>query len=92
LKLLTRKIELAPDIDLDRLAEMLEGYSGSDIKDIVQDAYMITVKELFRNGGKGKPRPVEMKDFERVLERRRPSVDPSMLKMYEEWTRRFSAV
>ncbi len=92
LKLLTRKIKLAPDVDLDKLADMLEGYSGSDIKDIVQDAYMITVKEVFKNGGGGDPRPVTMRDFELVLERRKPSVDPRTLKLYEEWSRRFSAV
>ncbi|MEB3774187.1 MAG: ATP-binding protein [Desulfurococcales archaeon] len=92
LRLLTRKIKLASDVDLDKLAEMLEGYSGSDIRDIVQDAYMITVKELFKNGGKGEPRPVSMKDFKRVIEKRMPSVDKRMLKMYEEWSKRFSAV
>ncbi|MEB3780131.1 MAG: AAA family ATPase [Desulfurococcales archaeon] len=92
LKLLTRNIRLARDVDLDELADRLEGYSGSDIKDIVQDAYMITVKELFKNGGKGKPRPVSIKDFELILERRKPSVDERMLKLYEEWSRRFGAL
>ena len=91
LEMLTSKIKLAPDVDLDRLADMLEGYTGSDIRDIVNDAYMITVKEVFKNGGTGEPRPVSMKDFEKVLEKRKPSVDKGSLKLYEEWTKRFKA-
>ncbi len=90
LEMLTRKIKLAPDVDLDRLAEMLEGYNGSDIKDIVYDAYMRTVREYFKTG-KG-PRPVTMKDFEEAVKRRKPSVNPETLRLLEEWTRRFSAV
>ncbi len=91
LEMLTSKIKLASDVDLDKLAEMLEGYTGSDITDIVNDAYMITVKEVFKNGGTGEPRPVSMTDFEMVLEKRKPSVDKSSLKLYEEWTKRFKA-
>ncbi len=93
LELYTRKIKLAPDVDLDRLADMLEGYTGSDISDIVREAYMKTVRELFARGELDKePRPVSMKDFMEVLERRKPSVDHSMLRLYEEWTKRFGAV
>ena len=92
LELLTRKIRLAPDVDLDKLAEMLEGYSGSDIRDIVQAAYMRTVREYFENGERGEPRPVSMRDFMEVLKRRKPSVDPKMIKVYEEWYERFKAL
>ena len=90
LEMLTSKIKLAPDVDLDRLADMLEGYNGSDIKDIVYDAYMRTVKEYFKTG-KG-PRPVTMKDFEEAIRRRKPSVSKEMIRVLEEWTKRFSAV
>ncbi len=93
LKMLTSKIKLSKDVNLDKLAEMLEGYNGSDIKDIVFDAYMRTVKEYFKNGGSGRePRPVSMKDFIEVLRKRKPSVDPQNLRRLEEWRKRFSAV
>jgi len=90
LEMLTRKIKLAPDVDLDRLAEMLEGYNGSDIRDIVYDAYMRTIREYFKTG-KG-PRPVNMRDFEEAIRRRRPSVNRETLRMLEEWTRRHGAL
>ena len=92
LELLTRKIRLAPDVDLDRLADMLEGYSGSDIRDIVQAAYMRTIREYFERGETGEPRPVSMRDFLEVLKIRKPSVDKTLLKMYEEWYEKFKAL
>ncbi|MCE4611459.1 MAG: ATP-binding protein [Desulfurococcales archaeon] len=93
LELYTAKIKLAPDVDLDRLAEVLEGYTGSDITDIVREAYMRTVRELFQKGDpQGDPRPVSMRDFMEVIKSRRPSVDHEMVRAYEEWTRRFGAV
>ncbi|GAB6148147.1 AAA family ATPase [Stetteria hydrogenophila] len=92
LELLTSKIKLAPDVDLDELAELLEGYSGSDIRDIVQSAYMRTVREYFENGGKGEPRPVTMNDFLEILKQRKPSVDRETIKLYEEWYEKFKAL
>ena len=92
LELLTRNIRLASDVDLDRLAEMLEGYSGSDIRDIVQSAYIRTVREFFENGATGNPRPVSMKDFLEVIKTRKPSVDPETLKVYEEWYEKYKAL
>ncbi|MCE4627208.1 MAG: AAA family ATPase [Desulfurococcales archaeon] len=93
LEMLTAKIKLASDVDLDKLADMLEGYNGSDIKDIVFDAYMRTVKDYFKNGSEGDgPRPVSMRDFEEVIKRRKPSVNPESLRKLEEWRRKFNAV
>ncbi len=89
----TRCIKLADDVDFDVLAEKTEGYSASDIRDIVMEAYLITVRELFRSGRIYEdPRPVTMNDFLRVLARRKPSISPEMLRMYEEWAKRFGSV
>ena len=88
----TRFIRLAEDVDFDRLAEMTEGYSASDIKEIVMEAHLRTVRELFRSGDiYGEPRPVTMEDFVEVLQRKRPSITPEMIRMYEEWTKLFGS-
>lgn len=92
LQMLTRNIKLDPSVDLDKLAEMLEGYSGSDIRDVVQDAYAIVVREVFEKGGSGDPRPLTMRDFQEVLSRRKPSVDPAHVAKFEEWASRFGAL
>ncbi len=90
LKMLTSKLKLDKDVDIEKLADMLEGYSASDIKDIVTDAHLRTVREYFKTG-KG-PRPVKMEDFEQVLKRRKPSVDKRTLLLYEKWSQEHGAV
>ncbi|ABM80652.1 AAA family ATPase [Hyperthermus butylicus] len=89
-KLYTRNLKLAPDVDLEKLAEMTEGYSASDIKDIVMEAHLRTIRELFEErGGEGDPRPITMEDFIAAIRSRRPSITPEMIRRYEEWYERF---
>ncbi len=90
LQMLISRLPSGAKVDLDELARRLEGYSGSDIKDLVQDAYMRVVREHFEQ--KGGLRPVTMEDFEYALSRRKPSVDERMLRAYEEWSEKFKAV
>ena len=90
LEMLISKLPSGANVDIDSLARRLEGYSGSDIKDLVQDAYMRVVREYFERGGE--LRPLTNEDFEEALKRRRPSVDERMLKAYQEWSERFRAV
>jgi len=91
-KLYTSKINLASDVDLKELARKTQGYSSSDIRDIVQAAYMRTVREFFEKGAIGRPRPVTMQDFLEVLRRRKPSIDEKMLRIYEDWFEKFKAL
>ncbi len=93
LKLFTRKIKLAPDVDLVKLASILDGYTGSDIRDIVMAAHLRTITELFdKYNGQGEARPVTLDDFKAVLENRRPSVNKELIKVYEAWYAKFKAV
>ncbi len=93
LRLYLRKISVSPDVDIERLADMLEGYTGSDIRDIVMAAHLITVSELFRkSGGEGRARPVTLEDFRTVLKGRKPSVNPELIKVFESWYDRFKAL
>lgn len=83
----TKPFNLSLDVDLNKLAELTEGYSASDIRDIVLDAYLRTLRELFRSGDvEGKPRPISMQDFLEVLKIRKPSISKELLKKYEEWS------
>ncbi|MCC6015728.1 MAG: ATP-binding protein [Desulfurococcaceae archaeon] len=83
----TKPFNLSLDVDLNKLAELTEGYSASDIRDIVLDAYLRTLRELFRSGDvEGKPRPISMQDFLEVLKIRKPSISKELLKRYEEWS------
>lgn len=86
----TRGLKLAPDVDLEKLADMTEGYSASDIRDIVMEAHLRTIREFFEDsGGVGEPRLVEMRDFIEAVKSRRPSITPEMVRRYLEWYEKF---
>ncbi len=92
-KMYTMKLKLAPDVNLEELAKMTEGYSASDIKDIVMEAHLRTVRELFeKKGGVGEPRPITMDDFVEAIKSRKPSITPEMIEAYQRWFERFRAV
>lgn len=93
LKLYTKGLKLSKDVDLEKLADILDGYTSSDIKDIVMAAHLRTVKELFeRYGGLGNPREITLDDFTEVIKARKPSVSKEAVKVYESWYEKFKAL
>lgn len=93
LKLYTKHLKISKEVDINKLVELTEGYSGSDIRDIVIEAQNIVISEFFeKQGGKGEPREITMEDFLKVLRVRKPSVDPIMLKRLKDWAARFGAL
>jgi len=93
LKMYSKSLKLDPSVDLEKLSEMLDGYTSSDIVDIVAAAHMRTVRELFEGvGGKGEPRPIRMEDFAEVIKHRKPSVNREMIKVYEMWYEKYKAL
>ncbi len=89
-KLYLSKLKVSPDIDLDYLARLTEGYSASDIKDIIMEAHLRTIRELFiKNSGRGEPRPISMEDLVQAINSRKPSITTEMIKAYEQWYKKF---
>ena len=92
-KLYTKSLKLGEDVDIEKLAEMTEGYSGSDIRDIAVEVQNRVIREFFeKQGGVGEPRKITMEDFIEVLKVRKPSVDMLVIKRLEDWARRFGAL
>ncbi|MEM0371180.1 MAG: CDC48 family AAA ATPase [Ignisphaera sp.] len=77
LKIHTRKIALAEDVDLIELAKMTEGYSGADIENLVREAVMLALREDIR------PRPISYKYFRKAMEQIKPSLTAEGLQAYE---------
>ncbi|MEZ0289721.1 MAG: AAA family ATPase, partial [Sulfolobales archaeon] len=77
LKIHTRKIPLAPDVDLEKLAELTEGYSGADLEALVREAALLALRE------KLEVRPVSMDYFLRALKTVKPSLTGDVDKRYE---------
>jgi len=90
LKHYTKHIKLTDDVDLDEIARATEGFSASDIKELVRDVYETSLEDIFE-GRINEPRPVSMRDFLQALSKRKPSVSPDTIKIYEEWNSRFGA-
>ncbi|KAL0573983.1 mitochondrial dynamin GTPase Msp1 [Marasmius crinis-equi] len=75
LTLMLKDVPLSPDFPLDMLAQMSEGLSGSDLKELCRNAAMIPIREYMRaNLSNGqvlnqeqlatfKPRPLIIQDF-----------------------------
>ncbi|MDP8023428.1 MAG: AAA family ATPase [Nitrososphaeria archaeon] len=95
-ELYTEPLSLASDVKLEELAKLTEGYTGSDIKDIVQAVQLNVVRELFESGEalkpNSKPRPINMNDFKTVIKQRKPSVSPEMVMAYLKWSESFKAL
>ncbi|MCE4603050.1 MAG: AAA family ATPase, partial [Desulfurococcales archaeon] len=80
-KIHTRKVPLAEDVDLDKLAEITEGYTGADIEAVVREAVMIKLREKLEVG------PVSMKHFEQALKKVPPSLTKEDIMRYEKLSR-----
>ena len=93
-RIYTRNLNIDPDVSLEELARLTEGYAASDIRDICQAAQNKVVREYFELSGSsmGKPRPIKMEDFIDIIKKRRPSVNPRMLEYYERWAEEFKAL
>lgn len=92
----TAPIKLDTEVKLEELADITDGYSGSDITDICQSVQIKVVSELFESGiahnEDAKPREITLEDFREILKKRRPSVSGEMLRAYVTWSENFKAL
>ena len=96
LKLYSSNLQIDADVDLQELARLSEGFSGSDIRDVCQSAQLSLIGEFFESGKamdkEAKPRSLTMADFRQILEQRKPSVSLDMLSNYNRWFEAFKAL
>jgi len=78
--------------DYEKLKELSNGYSGSDLKNLCQDAAYGPIRDIsktLKNAKTDELRPVSMKDFNKAFKTVRPSVDPLSLVQYEDWNKQY---
>ncbi|RLE93795.1 MAG: AAA family ATPase [Thermoprotei archaeon] len=78
LKVHTRRMPLAEDVDLKKIAERTELYSGADLAALCREAAMTALREA------GKPTKVHMRHFEKAMKVVKPSLKPEDLERYEK--------
>ena len=90
-----KELTISGDVSTDELVHMTDGYSASDIRDILQSAQIKVVRELFQSQRiteRSRPRAICMDDIREILRKRRPSVSPEMLRFYDKWYERYKAL
>ena len=83
LKIHTRKMPLADDVDLEKIAEKTEGYTGADLEAVCREAAMIAVREAFKKNRKPTTTVARMEHFEKALKAVQPSLTPEDIRRYE---------
>lgn len=91
--LLTKHNNPLTDRELDNLATLAEGYSGSDLNALAKDAALGPIRELsvteVKQVDANKVREIRMQDFLDSLRRIRRSVPEETLAKYFDWNRQY---
>jgi transitional endoplasmic reticulum ATPase len=66
-KVHTRKMALAEDVDLDKLAEMTEGFNGAEIEAVCMEAGLMAIREAMKKNKELEE--VTMKHFKKAIEK-----------------------
>ncbi|KAL0547885.1 hypothetical protein IC582_012317 [Cucumis melo] len=83
-----------PTRDLERLVKQTEGYSGSDLQALCEEAAMMPIRELGGNILTVKAdqiRSLKYEDFQEAMKVIRPSLSKSSWKELEEWNQSFGS-
>jgi transitional endoplasmic reticulum ATPase len=78
LQIHTQNIPLAADVSLRELAEITDGYVGSDLQSIAREAAMAALRE------DSDAEVVEMRHFRRAMDSVRPTITEDLLDYYEQ--------
>ncbi|XP_030578946.1 katanin p60 ATPase-containing subunit A1-like [Archocentrus centrarchus] len=94
------ELELASDVDLDKIAEQMEGYSGADITNVCRDASLmdirrriegLTPEEILNISQDEMHMPTTMEDFESALRKVSKSFSAADLEKYQKWIEEFGS-
>lgn len=78
---------LSDDVDLEYLADVTEGWSGADLKNLCEKAAADVFLRAVRCGAGDEPPPIGLRDLEAVLGETRPSVSTTDLERFEVYRR-----
>lgn len=93
--------QVAPDVNIDKVARRTEGYSGDDLTNVCRDASLNGMRrkiagktrEEIKNMSKDEisKDPVAMCDFEEALKKVQRSVSASDIERHEKWFHEFGS-
>ncbi|MEM3411966.1 MAG: CDC48 family AAA ATPase [archaeon] len=77
-----RKVPISKDVDINKLVEMADKYSGADVAAVVREAALNALRE------NKKAKQVEWRHFEQAFKTIRPSLEERIIKTYESFQKR----
>jgi transitional endoplasmic reticulum ATPase len=83
LRIHTRNMPLARDVDLEQVASQAAGYSGADLEAVVREAGLISLRRDIEG------KSVTLEDFRDAVDKIKPSITPDMENWYQAFTKRF---
>ncbi len=83
LKIHTKESPLAPDVSLREIAEITDGYVGSDLESIAREAAIEALRE------DSDAAEIEMRHFRKAMESVRPTITDDLMDYYEQMEDRF---
>jgi katanin p60 ATPase-containing subunit A1 len=96
LRIYLKSITLSDNVNMERLCDLTEGYSGADVHIVCREAAMMPMRKLLqvvdssqiqalRKSGQLKVQAVDMADFEQAISNTKPSVGPDTIGKYATW-------
>ncbi|MEM1595787.1 MAG: CDC48 family AAA ATPase [Desulfurococcaceae archaeon] len=82
LRIHTKYLPLASDVDLYEIARSTENYSGADLEALVREAFLMALRENIS------VKFIEKKHFIKAMEVIKPSLSEDLIKFYMEWNER----
>jgi transitional endoplasmic reticulum ATPase len=83
LRIHSQSMPLAPDVSLREVAEITDGYVGSDLESITREAAIEALRE------DGDAEEVEMRHFRKAMESVRPTINDDLMDYYERMKDQF---
>jgi transitional endoplasmic reticulum ATPase len=78
LKIHTKKMPLAKDVDIEEIAKKTNGHTGADLKALTREAAMLALRESKES------KEVKKKHFTEAMKKIKPSVTKSTIEIYKK--------
>lgn len=100
LKLALAEVSVADEVDLESVADSLDGYSGADITNVCREAAMMSMRARIANLTADEIKalaqeevdlPITSSDFSQAIQNTSPSVSYADVQKYEKWIHDFGA-
>lgn len=85
LRVRTRKMDIADDVDITELAQLTDGYSGAETVSICQTACDYVLEKCMESDPSTQKLKIHMEDFRNAIKIVKKQLTPELIQGYEKW-------